>query len=205
MSGENNDKQQSIEIQGPEAESEGTSGPDEEQAEVKPAEAGPTEQSLQAQLAALEEELASERDAHLRARAELRNYRQRIAKEYAEQAKYASDPLLEALLPTLDHLEMALQAAQDHGEGDTGLAEGVGLTYRQLMATLAQFGLTPIKAEGEFFDPARHEVAERVEVSSGEPCEGTILAELRKGYMLHDRVLRPAQVCVAVEKQAPEA
>jgi len=157
--------------------------------------------SLDEELARLQEELEQERDAHLRALADLRNYRQRVAREQAEQARYAAAQLLEALIPTLDHLEMALQSAQEHGEGNTALAEGVWLTYRQLLDTLAQFGLRPIAAQGEVFDPAFHEAVEREEVAPGDPAEGTVTGELRKGYVLHERVLRPAQVRVAVARE----
>jgi molecular chaperone GrpE len=154
-------------------------------------------------LGLLQAALEQERDAHLRALADLRNYRQRVAREQAEQARYVNQQLLSSLLPTLDHLEMALRAAEVHGEGGTALAEGVWLTYRQMLDTLAPYGLQPIPAEGEFFDPARHEALEREEVTGGTPCEGTITAELRKGWRLHDRILRPAQVRVAVERRAP--
>ena len=158
----------------------------------------PSEETLDDQLAHLQEELEQERDAHLRALADLRNYRDRIAREQAQQLRYATAGLLDSLLPTLDHLEMALQAAQEHGEGGTSLAEGVYLTQRQLVDTLAQAGLQPIAALGEVFDPTRHEAIDREEVAPGDPAEGTVTAELRRGYLLHDRVLRPAQVRVAV-------
>ncbi len=157
-----------------------------------------SEETLNDQLAHLQEELEQERDAHLRALADLRNYRDRVAREHAQQARYATAALLESLIPTLDHLEMALEAAQAHGEGDTSLAEGVYLTQRQLLDVLAQAGLQPIAALGEVFDPARHEALDGEQVAPGDPAEGTVTAELRKGYLLHDRVLRPVQVRVAV-------
>lgn len=161
----------------------------------------PVELPLDEALARLQEELEQERDAHLRALADLRNYRDRVAREHAQQIRYANAALLESLIPSLDHLEMALQAAQEHGEADTALAEGVYLTLRQLLDTLAQAGLQPIAALGEVFDPSRHEALEREEVAPGDPTEGTVTAELRKGYMLNDRVLRPAQVRVAVARE----
>jgi len=159
------------------------------------------EETLDEQLARLQEELEQERDAHLRALADLRNYRDRVAREHVQQVRYANAALMEALIPTLDHLEMALQAAQEHGEGDTALAEGVYLTQRQLLDTLAQAGLQPIAALGEVFDPSRHEAVDREEVAPGDPAEGKVTAELRKGYMLYDRILRPAQVRVAMGKK----
>ena len=158
----------------------------------------PLEDTLDEQLSHLQEELEQERAAHLRALADLRNYRDRVVRESAQQVRYATARLLEGLLPTLDHLEMALQAAQEHGEGGTALAEGVYLTQRQLQDTLAQAGLQAIPALGEVFDPTRHEALDREEVAPDDPAEGTVTAELRKGYALHDRVLRPAQVRVAV-------
>ena len=148
----------------------------------------------------LQAELEQERDAHLLALADLRNYRQRMTRDQAEQARYQAGQVLQALIPTLDHLEMALKAAEEHGEGGTALAEGVYLTYRQLVETLEQFGLRALPAQGALFDPTRHEAVDREEVELGGPPEGTVVAELRKGWLLHDRVLRPAQVRVAVPR-----
>lgn len=148
----------------------------------------------------LEAELEAEKEAHLRTIAELRNYRQRMARDQEEQRKYAISGVIEELLPTLDHLEMALLAAQEHGEGGTALAEGVWMTYRQLLETLGRFGLQVISGEGEVFDPQKHEALEAEEVAPGDPIEGTVTGVLRKGYMLHDRVVRPAQVRVAVAR-----
>ena len=129
----------------------------------------------------LETELEAEKDAHLRTLAELRNYRQRMAREQEEQRQYTVSGVLEALLPTLDHLEMALAAAQEHGEGQTALAEGVWMTYRQMLDALGRFGLQLIPGEGEVFDPQRHEALEAEEVAAGDPSEGTVTAVLRKG------------------------
>ena len=161
----------------------------------------PSAETLDDELAHLQDELEQERDAHLRALADLRNYRDRVSREHAQQARYATAGLLESLLPTLDHLEMALAAAQEHGEGDTSLAEGVYLTQRQLLDTLAQAGLQVIPALGAIFDPARHEAIDSEEVAAGDPAEGTVTAEVRRGYQLHDRILRPAQVRVAVARE----
>ena len=160
----------------------------------------PLEDTLDDQLTHLQEELEQERDAHLRALADLRNYRDRVVRDSAQQVRYATARLLEGLLPTLDHLEMALAAAQEHGEGNTALAEGVYLTQRQLLDTLASAGLQVIPALGEIFDPNCHEALDSEEVAPGDPAEGTVTAEHRKGYQLHDRVLRPAQVRVAMAK-----
>ncbi len=156
------------------------------------------EESLDEQFARLQAEIEQERDAHLRALADLRNYRDRVAREFEQHTRFATASLLESLLPTLDHLDMALQAAQEHGESETSLAEALYLTQRQLLDTLAQAGLQPIAALGEVFDPTRHEAVAREEVAPGDPSEGTVTQELRRGYLLHDRVLRPAQVRVAV-------
>jgi molecular chaperone GrpE len=178
-----------VEIGGPDPVDEGM--------DLTPGEFSPPEEDP---LDHLEAELEAEKDAHLRTLAELRNYRQRMAREQEEQRKYAISGALEALLPTLDHLEMALMAAQEHGEGQTALAEGVWMTYRQMLDALSRFGLQVISAEGEAFDPLRHEALEAEEVAPDDPSEGTVTAVLRKGYMLYDRVVRPAQVRVAVAK-----
>jgi molecular chaperone GrpE len=167
--------------------------------ETDPPDAPESPLSLDEELARLSEALDREQDAHLRAVAELRNYRQRAAREQAEQSKYAVAEVLSVLIPSLDHLEMALETATEQEETTTALAEGVWMTFRQLLDTLGQFGLKRIPTDGEFFNPDWHEAVEREEVEGEVPCEGTITGTLRTGYMLHDRVLRPADVRVAVK------
>lgn len=140
--------------------------------------------------------LEAERDGRLRALAELQNFRRRSQEERAQQLQYANERLIEELLPVLEHFEMACSAAEATDETRI-VCKGYEMVLGQLRDVLMRFGMTEIGVEvGAFFDPAVHEAVERVVAQ--EPCEGTIVRVLRKGFRLHERVLRPAQVAVAV-------
>jgi len=150
------------------------------------------EESLEDRLQALE----AERDEYLndlqRVAAEFENYRKRAAREQADFATRAAERLVKELLPVLDDLERALEAAAAHEEAK--LEEGVQLVQRALAAALKREGLVEIAADGPF-DPHVHEALLSRQAEDAEP--GTVLAVLQKGYLLGDRVLRPARVIVA--------
>ena len=156
-----------------------------------------TVQRLQQKVDELEERYEREHDLHLRAAAELKNYRRRVAQQQAQQLQYANESLFASLLPVLDHCQLAVQAALADDPGDE-LSQGMRMAYQQLMEVLARFGLEPIEATGEQFDHDRHEAVAREPVPADHPAVGAVIGQLRRGYRLHDRVLRPAQVEVAV-------
>ena len=141
---------------------------------------------------AAEESAPAPDDSYLRLAADFDNYRKRVAREYAELSARANERLLNELLPVLDDLERALEAASAHEEAQ--LEEGVELVHRSLAALLERHGLTPIETEGAF-DPHVHEAL------AAQPAEGaeagSVLQVLQKGYRLGDRVLRPARVIVS--------
>jgi len=124
--------------------------------------------------------------------AEFENFRKRVAREREAQAAFGNEQLLLAVLPFLDNLERAMGLA---GASAEALLSGVRMTYDQFLAELRKFGLVQLPAQGGTFDPSLHEAIASVP-SSGKPG-GAILAEARKGYLLHGRLLRPAQVTVA--------
>lgn len=132
-------------------------------------------------------------DRLLRKTAEFENYRKRVDRERRESAKYAAGDLLEALLPIVDDFERALQV--EAGPEAAAYREGVELIYKQLQDLLARRGVTPIDAVGQAFDPHVHQ-AITYESSPGR-AEGEVIAEVRRGYKLGDRLLRPAMVKVA--------
>jgi molecular chaperone GrpE len=140
-------------------------------------------------------ELEQERDAYLndlqRVAAEFENYRKRVARDQQSLAARAHERLVKELLPVLDDLERALQAAAEHEEAK--LEEGVRLVHRELKEALAKEGLSEIETNGRF-DPHVHEAL--LSQPSDEE-EGAILDVLQKGYRLGDRVLRPARVVVS--------
>ena len=131
-------------------------------------------------------------DSYLRLAADFDNYRKRVAREHAELTTRANERLVNELLPVLDNLERALEAAGAHEEAK--LEEGVQLVHRSLAALLERHGLKEIETEGAF-DPHVHEA---LLAQPGEGAEeGSVLQVLQKGYRLGDRVLRPARVIVA--------
>lgn len=145
----------------------------------------------------LEEPVAEESapapdDSYLRLAADFDNYRKRTAREHAELSQRANERLLNELLPVLDDLERALEAAAEHEEAK--LEEGVRLVHRSLLSLVERHGLTEIATEGAF-DPHVHEA---LLAQPGEGAEeGSVLQVLQKGYRLGDKVLRPARVIVA--------
>lgn len=123
--------------------------------------------------------------------AEFENFRKRVLREREAQAVFGNEQLLRAVLPFLDNLERAM--GQEKASA-AGLLSGVRMTHDQFLLELRKFGLEQIPAQGGTFNPSLHEAIASVP-ASGKP--GTILAEARKGYLLHGRLLRPAQVTVA--------
>jgi len=161
------------------------------------AEAGP---SLEEELAASREETKKNWDLYLRERADLENFRKRAQRDKEELARFANEKFLREILPVLDNLERAVDhARQDQGGGE-GLLEGVGMTLNQFHRVLEKFGATPFESVGTAFDPSRHEAIGHME--STEHAPNTVAQELQKGYLLNERLLRPAMVMVA--KAPPE-
>jgi molecular chaperone GrpE len=137
----------------------------------------------------------------LRAQAELENYRKRARRELEEQRRYACLPLMRDLLSVVDNLNRAIAAAeQTHNAAD--LLAGVKMVSEQLDAVLKQHDCQPIEAEGTRFDPHLHEAI--AQQPSDEHPPGTVASVTQVGYQLHDRVVRPSQVLVAVAKSKPE-
>ena len=158
-------------------------------------------QVLTQQLAAAQAEAVENRDHYLRARADLDNFRKRAQREKEDLLKFSNETILRELLPVIDNLERALQHAATDGE--TGLLQGVELTLGQFGKVLEKFNVVAIEAVGELFDPARHEAMGQIE--SAEQPPNTVVQLLQKGYLLNDRLLRPAMVLIAKAPAAPAA
>ena len=125
-----------------------------------------------------------------RAAADFQNYKRRTEQEREELGRLANAALVINILPTLDDLERALSSVDSHLAGLTWI-DGIWLIYRKLQAVLEASGVKPINTEGQVFDPRYHEA-----VMTGEGEENKIISEVQKGYMLGDRVIRPAAVVV---------
>jgi len=164
------------------------------------AEAEPAPPSPEEALAASQAEVQKNWDLYLRTRADLENYRKRAQREKEELSRFANENLLREILPVMDNLERALEHARQSEAGNGGLLQGVEMTLGQFQRVLEKFGVTPVSAVGEPFDPARHEALGQLE--SAEHPPNTVVQELQKGYLLNERLLRPAMVMVA---KAPAA
>jgi len=145
-----------------------------------------------AEIARLQAEVAAAQDRLLRDRAELENYKKRVARERADALRFGGEALLRDLLPVLDTLERALQHAGSSPEVQP-LVRGVELVVQMFVETLKRHGVEVVQAAGSTFDPAHHEAIAHVE---SEHPPNTVIDEHRRGYRLHDRLLRPAQVTV---------
>jgi molecular chaperone GrpE len=135
-------------------------------------------------------------DRLLRTTADFDNFKKRAARERIEIAQFAATALIQKLLPVLDHIEMA-QAAAQTAQGDklASLQAGVAMIQDQLKTVLTETGIEEIDATGKPFDPALHEAVSQRETA--EVPEDHVFQQLRKGYKLRDRLLRPATVIVA--------
>jgi len=162
-----------------------------------PAEADARER-LQAALEAKGREAAEHYDRYLRALADFENYRRRVQREREEWTRLAQERLLRDLLPVLDNFDRALQVDPDPGQLQ-GFVAGIELIRRELLKVLERIGVISFSAVGEPFDPQRHEAVMRVETT--EVPSQTVVEEIERGYLLGDRVLRPARVKVAVHPE----
>lgn len=145
-------------------------------------------------LAKAEEQILILTDRLLRLQADFDNFRKRTLREKSDIYKRANEDLLEELLPVIDHMDMALQAATDH-DAPEALTSGFSLVGEQLITALKKFGLAAIETEGKEFDPNLHEALSQL--PSDDVESGHIMIQVRRGFMLGDRLLRPAQVIVA--------
>jgi molecular chaperone GrpE len=138
------------------------------------------------------------RDKYLRLLADNDNFRKRVERDREQTRLYACEGLMRDLLPVLDGLQLAIDAPGDAG----AIRDGVQLALQEALRIMADKGLAPIDALGEMFDPRFHEAVGALPATEGQ-AQGTIVAELRRGYRLHERVLRPSRVHIAMQPQQP--
>lgn len=155
----------------------------------------PREESLEKELGESKKAFEDLNDRYLRLAADFDNYKKRISKEKADLISYGNEELVRSLLGVLDNLERGIEHSGT--DGDTNpIVEGIRLVHKQFLDCLEKFGVKAIKVQkGDEFDPKIHQAVERVESSEIQP--GSILAEMLKGYMLKDRLLRPSLVTVS--------
>jgi molecular chaperone GrpE len=160
-----------------------------------PGEGAPLTEQQIAELKEKAEKAQSYYEQLLRTAADLENYKKRAARERQEAVKFANEGLLEKIIPVLDNFEMALTAAGAANTSVESLQAGISMVHQQLKSALADVGLEEINAAGKPFDPNFHEAISQQE--SANAPEGQVVQQMRKGYKLRDRLLRPASVIVA--------
>jgi len=154
----------------------------------------------QEEIALLKNQIEQYRDQALRAAADLENYRKRMIREKEETIRYANNSLLEKLLPIMDNFELGLQAARASATSDVNsqageIISGLSMVERQLHDFFKDHGMESIEAVGNIFDPKLHD-ALSYEIDESLP-EGQVISQLRRGYLLAGRLLRPASVIVS--------
>jgi molecular chaperone GrpE len=145
-------------------------------------------------MAGLQADLDRFRDLALRSQADFENYKKRCAREKEEAIQYANNSLLQRLVGIIDNFELGLAAAKEQGQ-QSPIYSGMVLVQKQLNDLLAENGLLPIEAEGKPFDPNLHEAI--AHEPSDQVPEETVLRQVRRGYRIKDRLLRPAKVVVS--------
>jgi molecular chaperone GrpE len=152
-------------------------------------------ENLTEKITLLENESKSNYDRFLRVAADFENYKKRSAKQMEDLQKFATQNLLTDFLSVVDNLERAITTVNEDPQSKTSVLEGLNMTLREALRVFEKHGVTPFESCGRTFDPKYHQAMMQEETSA---CpENTILSEFQKGYMIHDRLLRPAMVVVA--------
>ncbi len=169
-----------------------------------PVDAGSAEDVPPEKLALMLEDARAKADQHwdalLRVKADLENLRKRSQRDVENAHKFGLERFVGELLPVKDSLELGLSAASEKDADVTKVREGMELTLKMLATAMDKFGVEQVDPEGEKFDPEQHQAMTMQETDSAEP--GTIVSVIQKGYLLNDRLVRPALVIVAKETEA---
>jgi molecular chaperone GrpE len=160
--------------------------------------AGDPLEEIQSELETAKQEAKEAYDRFLRVSAEFENYKKRSTREMEDFRKYANQSLIKEMLAVVDNLERALNSSNGNSSIDKCMADGVNLTLKEILKVFEKFNVKPIESIGQPFDPTFHQAMMREETD--EHSENTIITELQKGYMIHDRLLRPSMVVVAAPK-----
>ncbi len=150
---------------------------------------------MEARLESLEKEAKESYDRFLRVSAEFENYKKRAAREMNDFRKFANESFVKAMLPIVDNLDRAIESSSNDDHAQNSVVEGVNMTLKEILKVFEQFNVKPFESLGKAFDPALHQAVMQEETV--DHPENTILNELQKGYMMHDRLLRPAMVVVS--------
>ena len=193
---EDNTQEKSVEDkrEEPAAQVEEDMKPPAEEIAEKEESAEETQMTAEQEMARMQQELEEANDTMLRLAAELDNYKKRVVRERESLIKYAAQDIIQGLLQVLDNFERAIESANESKDFDSFL-EGVKMIFKQMYDILERKGVSRIDAVGKTFDPTIHEAV--MHVASEKYPENVVVEELQKGYMLHDRLIRPSAVAVS--------
>ena len=153
-----------------------------------------------AQKLKLKEQEAQENYDHLlRVSADFDNYKKRASRDMEEFRKFSNQSLIKEMLSVVDNLELAINSTNGHKTIDKGLLDGLAMTHTEILKVFEKFSVKPISAIGQPFDPTFHEAV--MQEATDEYPANTVINELQKGYLIHDRLLRPSMVVVASSKE----
>ncbi|HUV50456.1 MAG TPA: nucleotide exchange factor GrpE [Anaerolineae bacterium] len=153
---------------------------------------------MEAELKAAQEESRENYDRFLRVSAEFENYKKRSARETGEFRKFANESLIKDMLSVVDNLERAVNSSTADNKADSALVEGVNMTLKEILKIFEKFNVTPLESLKKPFDPNFHQAV--LSEESDDYDENTVINELQKGYIIHERLLRPAMVVVSMPK-----
>ncbi|MDY6904174.1 MAG: nucleotide exchange factor GrpE [Thermodesulfobacteriota bacterium] len=155
--------------------------------------------ALKQELETVKKEKADINDRFMRAAAEFDNYKKRLDRQWTDFKKYANESLIKELLTVVDNLERALCAVDGNDSQTRGLCDGISMTVDEIFKIFEKFGVTRLDSVGKPFNPNYHQAVARQ--ASDTVAENIVLEEFQKGYMIHDRLLRPAMVVVSAGKE----
>jgi molecular chaperone GrpE len=150
---------------------------------------------MEEKIESLEKEAKETHDRLLRVSAEFENYKKRAAREMNDFRKFANESFVKAMLPVIDNLDRAIESSNNEKQTDSSMVEGVNMTLKEILKVLEQFGVKRFDSLGDTFDPGLHQAVMQEETDRH--AENSVVKELQKGYMIHDRLLRPAMVVVS--------
>lgn len=150
---------------------------------------------MEAKVEALEKEAAENHDRLLRMAAEFDNYKKRATREMNDFRKFANENFAKALLPVVDSMDLAIESSSNDKHANNSMVEGVNMTLKEILKIFEQFGVKRFESIGNTFDPNIHQAVMQEETDKFP--ENTVSKELQKGFMIHDRLLRPAMVVVS--------
>jgi molecular chaperone GrpE len=150
---------------------------------------------MEEKVESLEKEAKETHDRLLRVSAEFENYKKRATREMNDFRKFANESFIKAMLPVIDNLDRAIESSNNEKHADSSMVEGVNMTLKEILKVLEQFSVKRFDSLGNTFDPGLHQAVMQEETE--EHDDNSVIKELQKGYMIHDRLLRPAMVVVS--------